>query len=109
CWDREEFGVAWRSLQMPLFRWAGTIDRILAAEPLPELSGPTINAFSDYGGQHGGSLFDLTSVLYTDVWASASWERQRRELRRRYLPDSRRIAFKSLGDRHRQLALAPFL
>lgn len=99
----------WRTVGPEIFPWATTIQRILRAEPLPELAGQTINIFSDYGGNHKASQYAVIGVLYMDIYASARWEVRRRAIRKHYLPDGRRMSFKALGDRSRQLALVPFL
>jgi hypothetical protein len=68
-----------------------------------------VNIFSDYAGQHKASSYDVTSILYMDLYESSAWETERRLVRDRYLRDGRRLSFKALGDRQRQQALIPFL
>ncbi len=101
--------MAWNSLISPLYPWARTIDRILTAERPPDLSGPTIYVASDYGGCDKNSLYETTAVVCSDLKLSVDWERKRRIVRRNYLADGRRMAYKSLGDRQRAHALVPFL
>ena len=99
----------WSRVETPIYRWVGSIERILSAEPMPEFAGSVVNVFSDYGGDHQGSWYDVTGILYMDLHASIEWEARRRQIRKRYLADGRRLAFKSLGDRQRRDALVPFL
>jgi hypothetical protein len=99
----------WNLIERPLYRWVPTIERILCAQQLPAVRGSVINIFSDYGGEHKGSWYNVTAVLYLDLYTSATWEMLRRSVRKRYLADGRRLSFKTLGDRHRQRALIPFL
>jgi hypothetical protein len=99
----------WQSVANSIYWWERTIERILSAEPLPRLSGPVSYIFSDYGGAHRQSGYETTGILYMDLYGSRLWELRRRDLRRRYLPDGRRMAFKSLGDRYRKAVLIPFL
>ena len=99
----------WNSIEMPLFPWVRTVERIIRAQRPPDLRGPIINIFSDYSGDNKQSPYEVISILYFDLAASMEWEYRRREIRRRYLKDGRRMSFKSLGDRQRQRALIPFL
>ena len=99
----------WNKVEKPIYRWVPTIERILTAERLPPLTGPLINIFSDYSGEQAGALYQTTGILYADLYASRSWEIRRRQVRKRFLADGRRLSFKALGDRNRQAALIPFL
>lgn len=101
--------MCWNRIDSPLYPWAKTIERIITAEKLPEMNGPTINLVSDYGGEHKASKYKTISVLYLDLHASVEWEYLRRIVRRDFLPDGRRLSFKRLSDRYRQRALVPFL
>jgi hypothetical protein len=101
--------MPWNLEQPPLFQWANTIAKIVAAESLPDFDGPTVGIFTDDGGQHKGSQYHTTSVVYADMEKCRGWERSRVQLRQTHLPNSRRMSFKNLGDRHRRLALPIFL
>jgi hypothetical protein len=64
---------------------------------------------SDYSGQHPGATHECISVLLTDDRASARWNRERINIRTRFLNDGRRMSFKTLNDRRRAEALDSFL
>lgn len=64
---------------------------------------------SDSSGQHLQSPFEVLGILIMDLDASLRWEAARQELRRGILKDSRRMAFKKLGEPVRRRALVPFL
>lgn len=100
---------AWRPLANPVYPWARTIERIVATLRIPRLDGPVVYISSDYGGAHKSSLYETFTVLYLDVPASTEWVTRRSRIRERFLPDRRRLSFKSLNDRIRQDALVPFL
>ena len=101
--------TSWNTLQKPPFQWVRTIERILIAARLPELRGPDVCIFSDYSGDQKASAYEATGILYADLYGSAEWEIRRRDVRRHFLADGRRLSFKKLGDRNRQAALVPFL
>src|SRR6185437_758752 len=50
-----------------------------------------------------------SSFVVADMESSRKWESSRRIVRRDYLADGRRMAFKGLNDRNRRNALTPFL
>jgi hypothetical protein len=99
----------WHSVPRPMYGWAITIEKILIGINLPRLDGAVINIFSDYSGQHKRSKYETITALYFDLDASSAWEIKRREIRDKWLPDGRRMSFKSLSDRYKQKALIPFL
>lgn len=99
----------WNNAERPLYRWVPTIERILIAERLPELTGPLIYIFSDYSGDQKASSYETMGVLYADLYGSPDWEIHRREVRDRFLADGRRISFKAMSDKRRQAAIVPFL
>ncbi len=77
---------------------------------LPNLrGGRTILIGSDYGGQHAASHLEAFGFLFADGDRLGLWEEGRRELRKRYLPNARRMSFKTLNDRKRMEALPQFL
>jgi hypothetical protein len=92
-----------------LWPWTKNVERILRlAQPHP-FAGRHLALGSDYSGDHKASRFRVYCYLVADTDASPQWPIRRQQVRRRYLPDGRRMAFKSLGDRYRQRALIPFL
>jgi hypothetical protein len=101
--------MAWRHIEEPMYPWVGTIDRILWSMNPPNISGPTLVVASDYSGGDRRSHYDVSVLVCMDVAGSERWEYARREVRRRYLRDSRRMAYKNLADRRRAKALTPFL
>ncbi len=64
----------------------------------------------DYSGEHRGSTYQVLTFLLADgPGIVGAWEAQRLVIRKRHLPDDRRMAFKDLSDRSRQRALGAFL
>lgn len=101
--------MSWRNISHPLYPWVRTMNRILAVEDPPSIIGPTMLIASDYSGIDKKSLYHVTTVLCTDMEASAEWELLRRDVRQRYLADGRRMSYKALNDQNRAKALVPFL
>jgi hypothetical protein len=98
-----------RSYLETLWPWTKSVDRILGdAQPRP-FAGDHLALASDYGGNHKSSGFHAYCYLIVDTGASFEWPRLRKQVRRQFLPDGRRMSFKNLGDGHRQRALVPFL
>jgi len=65
---------------------------------------------SDYAGEHKNARFNILSYLLADRPGILSiWDHERMSIRRKFLGDGRRLAFKSLGDKNKQKALGPFL
>ena len=64
---------------------------------------------SDYGGTGKRSRYRVNVFVCLDLETSIEWEIARREVRRRYLADGRRMSYKQLSDRQRGKALMPFL
>lgn len=92
-----------------IYPWGRIVRRTLEVlSPYP-FSGDTVYISSDYGGTQRASDYDTISVLYADLANSREWEVRRREIRRRFLQDGRRMCYKSLNDKCRQAALVPFL
>lgn len=69
----------------------------------------TIFIASDYAGEHKAAHWQTFTFLMTDLADAAAWQSERERVRRRYIRDGRRLAFKNLGDRIRRRALEPFL
>jgi hypothetical protein len=85
------------------------MNRILTVESPPSITGPTMLMASDYSGTDKKSGYHVTTILCTDMEASWRWEMLRREVRRNYLSDGRRMSYKALNDQNRAKALIPFL
>ena len=71
--------------------------------------GPTLLIASDYGGAHRRFAYETLSFLVVDLAFIWLWDEFRRRIRKRLLRDGRRIAFKSLTERHSASAVIPFL
>lgn len=71
--------------------------------------GDIIFIASDYSGQHKASKYEVYTILCCDLENCGEWEFRRAAIRKKYLPNGRRMAFKNLNDRNRQKALEPFL
>lgn len=71
--------------------------------------GQTLIVISDYSGQHSDANFETLSFLIADLQKCAAWEQIRKRWRQKYLPDGRRMAFKSLSDGTKERALDDFL
>jgi hypothetical protein len=77
---------------------------------IPDLrSSQTLLIGSDYSGSHRTARFDVTSVVVTNLENVATWNENRSAVRDALLPESRRMSYKALNDRHRRAALLPFL
>jgi len=98
----------WREVNSG-FPWVLSFNKWLRLSQLPDFSGETLYISSDYSGQGKESKFDVICILVADIDKSLEWEIQRCEVRRRYLMDGRRMAFKNLNDGQRRKALRPFL
>jgi hypothetical protein len=86
--------------------------RLEIKEPtaLPDLrQGPALIVLSDYGRQHPSVSFESLSFLIADLGKCGLWEQRRKMWRQRFLPDGRRMAYKSLKDALRERALGDFL
>ncbi len=92
-----------------MFPWMRTIDRILAATRPPTVAGPTLVIASDSGGTNSKSDYRTWVHLCMDMRASERWEIRRRGIRQRFLPDGRRLSYKTLADSQRRNAIVPFL
>lgn len=69
----------------------------------------TLHLFSDYGGEHPDSEYEVLSYLLVDLSRSHDWRAQWHDKRAQFLPDGRRMAYKKLNDLQRQLAMWPYL
>jgi hypothetical protein len=108
--------MIWRHLDRPTLgfanSWSLDLARLERERPglFPDLRvARTLVVTSDYSGCHKGARFETTSFLLASLDGCEEWERKRSILRRRLLPQGRRMSFKNLNDRHRRDALASFL
>lgn len=106
----------WRPLSNPEFGFMDSLSESVARAEvvnpslLPDLRrGDVLFVLSDFGGSHKSSPNDTFSFLFVDPSSFRRWQQRWSGYRSRHLPDGRRMAFKSLGDRRRQKALIPFL
>lgn len=106
----------WNPLAAQAIRSARVISRFaharerLHAGCFPDFSRSDILlAASDFSGQHKSALFEAFTVLLVDATALDQWETERQKVRRDYLGDGRRMSYKKLSDRNRDLALGEFL
>lgn len=99
----------WTTVAEPLFPWCNTLNRIMHSIRVPKLHGPMVFIASDYGGAHKSSKYEVISVLYVDAEDSREWEERRRQVRKQYMGDGRRMSFKRLSERQRRKAIVPFL
>lgn len=106
----------WRALNKPDlgFRnlFSQMIERVEAKEPgaIPNLRrGKLFFVASDYGGEHDLAEYQVLSFLFADWQQCGDWERMRKELRRQYLSDGRRMSFKTLRDKKKRAVLQMFL
>jgi hypothetical protein len=109
-------GMGWRPLDRPELGGLNSISRLLHAVEwrAPDLLsslrlGPSLFVGSDYGGEHPSSRYRSLSFLIVDLMFLWLWDQKRSEIRRSILKDSRRMGYKSLGDRRRSRALVLFL
>ncbi|MDQ3060153.1 MAG: hypothetical protein M3R45_11630 [Pseudomonadota bacterium] len=79
-------------------------------DALPNLrNASTILIGSDYSGQHSTSLFEAFGFVFANLNESQPWMAARKKIREKFMPDGRRFSYKTLGDRHRSVALPHFL
>jgi len=99
----------WKFVEHSPFPWAKLFVEKLSRLDLPEPTGSWLYVTSDSSGTSRESRFVVTTFLIADMEYSRSWELERRQVRKDYLPDGRRMAFKALNDKCRRKALVPFL
>lgn len=77
---------------------------------LPDIrKGDTIFISSDYGGQHSLARYETYTFVLADIENCITWEKLRRDWRREFLSDGRRLSYKNLNDKRCRKALKPFL
>lgn len=99
----------WDFVQCLRYPWLVALAERLRSFSFPDLDGPTLAVYSDYGGNARESRFKTISLLFIDMERVHSWNVLREAVRREYLPDGRRMEFKSLNDGCRRRALPWFL
>jgi len=98
----------WRELRDSI-PWVKAFNDTIRTLPLPILHGKEIIIGTDSSGSHRQNPFEVIGIVIFDLYSSHRWEVLRQEIRRKLLVDSRRMAFKKLGEKIRQRALRPFL
>jgi hypothetical protein len=101
--------IKWRSATNAVFSWINTLDKIMQSCDLPSCDGQLVLLASDCSGFEYSSNYIVISILAIDLYNSEEWEKRRRFIRNKYLPNKRRMSFKTLNDKYRQIALIPFL
>lgn len=108
--------LVWQHLGRPEFTipnsWSKTIAELERKSPgiLPNVrNGSVLIIASDYSGQHKGSPYEVMSFLIADLENSECWDTKRQYLRKKLLPNNRRMSFKGLNDKFKRDALASFL
>lgn len=82
---------------------------IAAPDNLPNLSGGrTFLIGSDFSGQHSTSQFEAYGFIFACLEECGEWLAAQKSLRTKYLPDGRRISYKSLRDRRRASVMPHF-
>lgn len=77
---------------------------------LPDIrKGATVFIGSDYGGQHASAKYETYTFILADFENCINWENFRRNWRRLFLTDGRRMSYKNLNDKRCRKALLPFL
>ncbi len=106
----------WRRVRGAAFGFMNTVDDVMAQldnelpEKLPRLhQAKRIWIASDYGGQHADAAFESYAFLFAADTSLGEWAAKCTSVRRRWLSDGRRMAFKNLRDRVRSEALEAFL
>jgi hypothetical protein len=73
------------------------------------MEGSTLYVASDYSYGNPRSAHLIIGILLADMDASPDWPHLVTRVRRKFLPDGRRMSFKALNDQQRRQALVPFL
>lgn len=91
-----------------LWPWTHSIQKIVRAAEQPPRKGRQVLIVSDYGGDHRPASHQIYCYLILNG-LSRRWYERVSDIRRRLLPDGRRIAYKHLGDGVRRQAMPLFL
>lgn len=89
--------------------WINRLNDLMLGSDLPLLNGNNLYIASDYSGSHKKCKYETISILIVDIDNSRKWFEERRIIRDKYLPEGRRMSYKTLNDKYRQNALLPFL
>lgn len=98
----------WKDVDDRPYPWLSAFNQIMKQTTVSSIHGDTIYVTSDYSGFHGDSKYTVITILLADLGSCQDWEIQRRNIRERYL-SRRKMAYKKLSDKQRELALLPFL
>lgn len=98
----------WKDVDDRPYPWLSAFNQIMKQTTVPSIHGDTIYVTSDYSGFHGDSKYTVITILLVDLESCQDWEIRRRNIRDRYL-STRKVAYKKLSDKQRELALLPFL
>jgi hypothetical protein len=91
------------------FPWVPLLATKLFQLGVGPTNGKDIYIASDYSGSAPNSQYDLIGILVVDLENSRDWQTARLAVRRKFLADGRRMAFKNLNDGSRRAAIVPFL
>lgn len=106
---QDDLDHRWLFLEKIPFPWLRALYCRVPKARIPVLSGNTLCIGTDTSGLQRGSRYIVNGILIVDVENSRSWEMHRRQVRRDFLNDGRRMSYKALNDRQRRDALGPFL
>src|SRR5262249_28355982 len=93
----------------PLFPWGARLQTIIATTHPSPILGDRLVIATDSGGTDHQSRYRVNAYLCVEGASGRRWDEHRMALRKKYLSDGRRLAYKSLSDRYRSAALVPFL
>ncbi|WP_204151943.1 hypothetical protein [Leptolyngbya sp. CCY15150] len=106
----------WHKLDHPKFALAYQISERIAERQWVDPSiftdiryGKEILVACDFSGSHSAANYEAFAFLIGAIGGSAKWMESRSAVRDRFLPDNRRMAYKSLNDAMRLRALPSFL
>lgn len=109
-------GQNWRRLPSDRFGMMNVVDNCIAdldsfvPARLPSFQdSSSLLLASDYGGQHSGAHYETYSYLLVCRDRFVVWREAQQALRARWLPDGRRLSYKSLGDSIKARAVPAFL
>ncbi len=92
--------------------WSAAIRRHELRHPgsIPDMrNGRTLFVGSDFSGGRERDQYSVFSALIINIDRCEAWNEKRLDLRRRFVPDGRRLSYKSLTDVRKKRFLWPFL